>query len=376
MHYVIGDVHGCYDEMMALLEKIESLDTDPQIIFVGDFIDRGPKVDRVLDWCMKNITADGKYRSVRGNHEQMVLEWYQDYVAWWDNGGFYPQCDVPMPSLPYDFYDCMKKMKKSTPNLMFPYMEFFDSLPLSIPLEIETVWGKKVEFRVVHAYYENDPPTEEQQKNSNLWLRMECGNLESDEILVHGHTPTLTMEYQYWSPENTRPGMISYRRNAINLDGGCVFSEEFPMYPDFIGAICLENLQEIYPCTVEERFVQLVTKKTGLSRQLLRAESYSDQYLQTECAHRGKILKSMGHPDYQKPVEQPKEKPNGEPKFSVGSEISFSFSGGTYYGIIKASRLIKTKGALDALPYYDLMTYLRGSFMMCQNIPEKDIQLI
>ena len=44
MHYVIGDIHGCYQDMMALLNKIESQDQDAQIIFVGDFIDRGPDV--------------------------------------------------------------------------------------------------------------------------------------------------------------------------------------------------------------------------------------------------------------------------------------------------------------------------------------------
>ena len=41
MHYVIGDIHGCYQDMMALLNKIESQDQDAQIIFVGDFIDLG-----------------------------------------------------------------------------------------------------------------------------------------------------------------------------------------------------------------------------------------------------------------------------------------------------------------------------------------------
>ena len=60
MHYVIGDIHGCYQDMIALLNKIESQDQDAQIIFVGDFIDRGPDVDKVLDWSLENITLDGK----------------------------------------------------------------------------------------------------------------------------------------------------------------------------------------------------------------------------------------------------------------------------------------------------------------------------
>ena len=69
MHYVIGDIHGCYQDMIALLNKIESQDQDAQIIFVGDFIDRGPDVDKVLDWSLENITLDGKY-------EEITSRWY------------------------------------------------------------------------------------------------------------------------------------------------------------------------------------------------------------------------------------------------------------------------------------------------------------
>ena len=66
MHYVIGDVHGCYTELMALLDKIESQDAEAQIIFVGDWVDRGSEQKQVLDWMMEYITEDGKYQSVRG----------------------------------------------------------------------------------------------------------------------------------------------------------------------------------------------------------------------------------------------------------------------------------------------------------------------
>lgn len=54
MHYAIGDVHGCYDELMALLKTIEERDADARYIFVGDFIDRGPKVWETLMWAMDN----------------------------------------------------------------------------------------------------------------------------------------------------------------------------------------------------------------------------------------------------------------------------------------------------------------------------------
>ncbi|MBR1852357.1 MAG: serine/threonine protein phosphatase [Lachnospiraceae bacterium] len=295
MHYVIGDVHGCYDEMMTLLDKIETMDSDAQIYFVGDFIDRGPKVDKVLEWCMTHITADGKYQSVRGNHEQMVLDWYrEEWLSWWAIGGFSNPYRRGMPETYYDFSKWMESMGKLAPESLQPYMDFFDSLPYHITLELETVWGKKVLFRIVHAYYEHNDLPEDQQHDSNLWMRMDCGNLESDDILVHGHTPTLNLDYMLWAPKDTAPGMISYRKNDINIDGGCVFAESFPAYPDFLCAIRLEDLLEIYPCTVEERFMQFVGNDADRELQLGRSNWYQERYMARENRYRLQILEQMG----------------------------------------------------------------------------------
>lgn len=53
--------------MMKLLTTIESKETEAEFIFVGDFIDRGPKVWDVLEWVRENITQDGKKKKVSGN---------------------------------------------------------------------------------------------------------------------------------------------------------------------------------------------------------------------------------------------------------------------------------------------------------------------
>jgi serine/threonine protein phosphatase 1 len=42
---VIGDIHGCYDELQSLLDKVGLTDTDA-IISIGDCIDRGPEPPR------------------------------------------------------------------------------------------------------------------------------------------------------------------------------------------------------------------------------------------------------------------------------------------------------------------------------------------
>ncbi len=66
---VIGDVHGCYDELVELLE-IAGVANDPNavIIFVGDLVNKGPKCKEVLD-LVCNI---GAY-SVRGNHDHRCV---------------------------------------------------------------------------------------------------------------------------------------------------------------------------------------------------------------------------------------------------------------------------------------------------------------
>lgn len=130
--------------MMALLNKIESNDPDAQIFFVGDFIDRGPDVDKVLDWCLENITIDGKYRAVRGNHEHMVIRWYDDFKNWWENGGF--ESGKRMTETYYDFSQWMDSMGKLSPEGLQPYIDFFLHLPYNRKISIETVYGYTIDY--------------------------------------------------------------------------------------------------------------------------------------------------------------------------------------------------------------------------------------
>jgi len=269
MHYAIGDVHGCYDEMMALLSKIETMDEDAQFIFVGDFVDRGPQIDMVLEWCVNHITSNGKYQAVRGNHEQMALD---QLLEWADS------------------------MNISASEKIHAYMNFFSSLPYDKLLKIQSKWGRMVDFRIVHSFYEYGDISQEEQHQANLWKRMYCGNHISDEIIVHGHTPTIDFEYIYWSIHDTKPGMISYRQNDINIDGGCVFAKEFPMYPAMLCAIRLEDLEEVYAYTVEERFMQKARDGVEESYQRERLERHTREYLNEQGKCRRMLLKKLGYP--------------------------------------------------------------------------------
>ena len=68
--YVIGDVQGCFDELMLLLDKINFDSNNDELIFAGDLINRGPKSLEVLEFCLKNKKS---IEVVLGNHDIYLL---------------------------------------------------------------------------------------------------------------------------------------------------------------------------------------------------------------------------------------------------------------------------------------------------------------
>ena len=52
--YVIGDVHGCYDELQMLIKKIKFNKNKDSLIFLGDLVNRGRDSLKVLNFCINN----------------------------------------------------------------------------------------------------------------------------------------------------------------------------------------------------------------------------------------------------------------------------------------------------------------------------------
>jgi protein phosphatase len=79
---IIGDVHGCYDELVLLLDKLgytvdaEAMQATPppgrKAIFLGDLVDRGPKIPQVLKVVMSMVSA-GTALCVPGNHDIKLM---------------------------------------------------------------------------------------------------------------------------------------------------------------------------------------------------------------------------------------------------------------------------------------------------------------
>ena len=268
MHYVIGDVHGCYDELMVLINKIEATDSEARFILVGDLIDRGPKVWEVLQWALKNITPEGKYQCVRGNHEQLALEWWEYYKKWYTydkDVRWKPFSDYDIAGKLYQYIQPTGEEGQHAPEDFQELVDFWNSLPYSKQLTVRAESGREVVYRIVHAWYDYDIGEDtEEQHEINLFERECAGNRSNkDEIIVFGHTPTCSERFGNGRGAD-RPGMICYRENAINVDCGCVFGKHRSEYPCMLGAICLENLEEIYPFDWKERMLELNRSKNEL----------------------------------------------------------------------------------------------------------------
>lgn len=81
---VIGDIHGCYDEMIALIEKLgysltSGVPVHPEnrtLVFLGDLTDRGPKSLEVVEFVGRAV-EDGAVRYVPGNHCNKLYRFFK-----------------------------------------------------------------------------------------------------------------------------------------------------------------------------------------------------------------------------------------------------------------------------------------------------------
>lgn len=120
--YAIGDVHGCARTLDALLRRLADdagrpLGSEDTLVFVGDYVDRGPDSPGVLDRMVRleEDAAAGRGPDavfLRGNHDQMMLNYADgtgDTELWWMNGGrstliaYEARGDLRLPTEHLDF---------------------------------------------------------------------------------------------------------------------------------------------------------------------------------------------------------------------------------------------------------------------------------
>ena len=86
MAIAIGDIHGHLSALQALVAQ---LPTAPPLIFLGDYIDRGPESAGVIDYLVR-LATQRPCRFLRGNHEALLISASldgDDAAPWLMNGG-------------------------------------------------------------------------------------------------------------------------------------------------------------------------------------------------------------------------------------------------------------------------------------------------
>ncbi|MDR0307086.1 MAG: metallophosphoesterase [Chitinispirillales bacterium] len=219
--YIIGDIHGCFTQFDELRTRIEANDPNAVFILIGDIVARGPEDDKMLDWAYNNITPDGKYQMVLGNHDD-------GFIAVFGKGKFETVYSLDNREPPFDEFEHLKKTE-----LMYKYAAFLSKQPLVKEVE---VGGQK--FVIVHAWYEpEDDITDDKGKSPFkrryclIWERFideYSGKIKlkykpaHNEKLIHGHTPTLLSKDA--TCRSYSPGKVWDMGGNIDIDCGLVFN--------------------------------------------------------------------------------------------------------------------------------------------------------
>jgi diadenosine tetraphosphatase ApaH/serine/threonine PP2A family protein phosphatase len=181
---LIGDVHGCLDELQELLELVGA-NAEDRLISVGDLICKGPNSLGVMQWAMtqENLSC------VLGNHEARFLKYWR-------------QGKIP-DEKPYD---------RETYEQLEPAFEECMQFASSWPLYID-----EPEFLVVHAGIDPRLPRLEQQRAQDLTNIRRLDDHEKTPWYekYEGAKPII---FGHWAAP--RPLL---RRNAVGLDTGCVY---------------------------------------------------------------------------------------------------------------------------------------------------------
>jgi serine/threonine protein phosphatase 1 len=68
MRWIIGDVHGMLKPLGALVGHVRTTDPDAQLLFTGDYVNRGPDTRGTIDYLLSLTNA----RFIRGNHDDVL----------------------------------------------------------------------------------------------------------------------------------------------------------------------------------------------------------------------------------------------------------------------------------------------------------------
>ena len=222
--YAIGDIHGRVDLLKRLLARIEEdlgeleARAAPRtvLVYLGDYIDRGPEAAAVLDLLLQNPLGLPSV-FLKGNHEAMLLAFLEDPEgawAWLEYGGretlMSYGLEIPPGPLPRTaLRDLHGELREKLPRDHFAFLQ-----------RLRLTWSQG-DYLFVHAGIHPGRPFKRQREEDLLWIRepflSHPGPFEK--VVVHGHTPCQRPENLPWRINLDTGACFSNRLTALVLEG-------------------------------------------------------------------------------------------------------------------------------------------------------------
>lgn len=191
------DLHGRFDLLEAALRHLE--DEYPgggKVVFLGDYVDRGPQSRQVIERLMSGPPPGWEWICLKGNHEDMMLDAFRTKFgpdAWVQNGGAETLASylTEVPPLPPE-----------------AHLNWMDGL----------AFYHEDEHRVyVHADVDPSRDLDEQSEVRMLWTRRHDDEGYRGKHVVHGHTPVHNGPILGANRTNLDSGAVFYGRLTVGL---------------------------------------------------------------------------------------------------------------------------------------------------------------
>lgn len=209
--WVIPDIHGYANTLKSLLAQIRPSKED-HLIFLGDYIDRGPSSKAVIDDVMSLQAKGYRVTALRGNHEEFLLD---NYNMASQNTGFFKSKEyksIKKEWFEFGGKDTLKSFGvKSVLKIPQKYIDWMNQLEYFYEFS---------DYVLVHAGLNFKPDDVFADKKSMLWAK-EFKIIPSKigyRQLIHGHTP-VDLEYIHHC-------INQEKHEFIDLDNGVYMSQK------------------------------------------------------------------------------------------------------------------------------------------------------
>lgn len=215
--YAVGDIHGCDGLLKSLLRLIDedAGGAKSRLIFLGDYVDRGPDSKMVVDRLLKVKLERPDAVFLKGNHEQAMLDFLarpdlnEEWLHW---GG-----DKTLESYGVGqiWARRAEELARDLDAALPPaHRDFLHSLEL---------WRIIGDYAFVHAGFKPGVPIEAQSEEACLWIRGEFHNADADsrpdKTVIHGHHPVKKPLDAGWRIDVDTGAVWSDALTAVVLEG-------------------------------------------------------------------------------------------------------------------------------------------------------------